>query len=420
MSFIHNRKGGLMMAIAGLLVSLTTWADPSISVTRVQQRYPWNGLVDIDYTVSDVGDDFYYGVDFYVTGKDVSGKDIDVKAHTFLTPVASSNGSYRVTWDSNADGATFYAKGATVTGKLVFKTIATDGDYMIVDLTDGTNAVRWRVSYMSNVADVNETFNTDEYKTDKMVFVKVPAGGFWMGSSNDPDSEFYDDKANFTSADFKENPRHYVQLTKDYFIALFPLTSAQYKNIMGEMTAYDAQNFAGKPMIPATGFSWNSQMSGDTLQKRLNDKATCAGLPRTGFAVPTEAQWERAARAGSTTRYFFGNDPGTANATLKEYAWVGANTYKDVGQLKPNPWGLYDVYGNGFEFVQDRCGVYAEGTETAPVVNPVQKTSGWGCIVRSAANWSSGSADYRSAKRTVQTMSSSDNSFGIRLAFVCE
>lgn len=415
MSFIHNRKGGLMMAIAGLLVSLTTWADPSISVTRVQQRYPWNGLVDIDYTVTDVGDDFYYAVDFFVTGTTSEGAAIDLQAKTFLAPVASSNGSYRVTWDANADGAKFHAKGATVTGKLEYKPVASDGDYMIVDLTGGFDAPVWRVSYMSDV-DVETTFNNEEYKTTKMVFRKIPAGGFWMGSTDDTESEYYDDWATLNHADTGEAPRHYVSLTKDYYMAIFPVTAAQYKLIMGENAPSDSDD---KPLLPSRGISWNSLTAATgTLFTRLNAKAKCAGVARDGFALPTEAQWERAARAGTTTRFFFGNDVGESNATLKEYAWLSQNSYKEVGGKKPNPWGLYDVYGNGFEVVLDKCGKYAAGTEENPVVNPVQKT-GWACIVRSAASWSN-AKDFRSAKRTAQTNNLVDQSMGVRICFVCK
>ena len=125
-----------------VLLALTATADPSLTLSRVQQRYPWNGLVDIDYTVSGVtGDWVDYVVRFSVTGT-TNGVPFAVAPKHFLTAAAddlpSSNGTFRVTWDSAADGAELLVGAATVTASLVYLPVMDrDADYMVIDISAG-------------------------------------------------------------------------------------------------------------------------------------------------------------------------------------------------------------------------------------------------------------------------------------------
>jgi formylglycine-generating enzyme required for sulfatase activity len=191
----------------------------------------------------------------------------------------------------------------------------------------------------------------------KLEMVLIPAGEFLMGS---PDSDKDADEKKPQHGDrvtkplypckYSEKPQHLVRITKPFYLGKYLVTKEQWEAVTGE-----DPSFAEMVRSPfRTGDKNPVVLKGcDDCQpflKKLNAKfVQCKGR----FTLPTEAQWEYACRAGSTTRYYFGDD----ESLLAEYAWYsghsdGIKTHP-VGEKKPNVWGLYDMLGNVDEVCQD-------------------------------------------------------------------
>ncbi len=172
-------------------------------------------------------------------------------------------------------------------------------------------------------------------------FVLIPAGEFDMGS---PQKE--------AGRDDDEGPVHRVKIANAFNMSKYEITQRQWRDIMGNNPSY----FKGDN-LPVEQVSW---IQVQDFISRLNDKE---GINK--YRLPSEAEWEYAARAGTYTRYYFGDNA----SKLGDYEWFiensGSGCIKthEVGQKKPNPWGLYDMPGNVWEWVQD---VYHDSYNGAP------------------------------------------------------
>ncbi len=215
----------------------------------------------------------------------------------------------------------------------------------------------------------------------KMEFVLIPAGEFVMGSDESPEEVInaFGLPEPFVEYLKNEHPRHRVHITKAFYLGKYEVTHEQWQAIMGANPSYrkGAKN-------PVETVSWNDCQ---TFISKLNEKF---GKPGFKFGLPTEAQWEYACRAGTSSRFSFGSD----KADLEEYAWYGRNSgmkAHPVGQKKPNPWGLYDMHGSVEEWCADwyDAGYYKQ----SPRNDPTGPTGGISRVLRGGSFYS-GTADY--------------------------
>jgi formylglycine-generating enzyme required for sulfatase activity len=187
-----------------------------------------------------------------------------------------------------------------------------------------------------------------------MEFILIPAGEFQMGSEDGGGDE---------------KPVHRVRITRPFYLGKYPVTQAQWEAVMGK--GNNPSCFTEDPNGPVEQVSW--QDAQDFLQ-RLSAKEGGQA-----YRLPTEAEWEYAARAGTTTAYSFGDDP----RLLDKHGWYAENsgeTTHPVGQLKPNAWGLYDMHGNVWEWVQDWYD--SAYYQKSPVDDPQGPEEGTGKVLR--------------------------------------
>ena len=208
--------------------------------------------------------------------------------------------------------------------------IATHQDHVGQTLPDAALArVDWTPKENAQHPASTCTDPDTKTKPECMAFQTIPAGDFTMGSPpNEPNHQ-------------NDELAHPVSLS-GFQMGRYEVTNAQFH-------AYDPSHKEDDDR-PAANVDW--QQAHDFCQHY-------------GYRLPTEAEWEYAARAGSTTRFPFGDDP----SQLKDYAWYSANAGGDthpVGKLKPNAWGLYDMLGNVWEWVEDWYEPYQPQPQTDP------------------------------------------------------
>jgi formylglycine-generating enzyme required for sulfatase activity len=224
----------------------------------------------------------------------------------------------------------------------------------------------------------------------------IPAGKFVMGAAL---TETSVQRTN-------ESPQHEVTITRPFYIGIYKVTQEQFEQIMGT----NPGKFAGKDN-PVDAVSWEDA---DLFCRKASAKV------KRIVRLPTEAQWEYAARAGTATPYYYGAD----ESQVGEYAWYRENAKgrtHPVGQKPPNPWGLYDVHGLLWEYCSD---FYADSYAGSKTNDPDGPPSG---TVHSArgGTWGSRPPFLRSAIRISGPVGSAVTKdimsrFGFRVIVVVE
>ena len=271
------------------------------------------------------------------------------------------NGAHRIKWKAHETIPGLDVKGANLTAALTVWPQTLPPYYMALELTSASNATYYASSNM-----VPGGVLAYRNKTDVLLLRRIDAAGVrWrMGH---PVAEGL--KLSSAASDMQA---HWVTLTNDYYIGVFETTQKQFANVCGTNHTANASGYPDSDIRPMESLGYNELRPVDspapvwpTDGHEIDPSGYLFSFrQRTGVEIdlPTEAQWEFACRAGTTTKTYAGTD-------VASIAWYKDNWQNDpmsvacgnknqthaVGQLKPNAWGLYDMLGNVGEFCLDVC-----------------------------------------------------------------
>ena len=350
---------GRLITVMCVTVLTCVVSGAEIRNVIAKQRYPWNGKVDIAYTVT--GDlaaglpsDMNPVLLVSATNCEV-GTSYAASVTALSGDTGTAEGVHHVVWDLNAQGLEFKSD------DVVFTVAYATPQYCVIDLSRGANASSYPISYLSSIPFGGWS---DEYKTTKLVLLLIEPGSFMMEGWCQ------------------------VTLTKPFYCGVFEVTQRQWELVMGSnpcsTTSYGRGNsypvhYVSYEMIrgSSNGAQWPTSSAVDS-RSFIGKLRAKTGI--NGFDLPTEAQWEYACRAGTTTTYSYGD---TANG---DYMWYYNNSNSRshlVGTMLPNQWGVYDMHGNVWEWCLDWLGDLTSG-----VVDPMGPSSGSRRVAR-GGSWKS-------------------------------
>jgi len=209
--------------------------------------------------------------------------------------------------------------------------------------------------------------------------VFIQPGTFTMGSPTNDVDRFSD-----------EGPQTEVTISRGFWMGKYEVTQREYQALMGS----NPSQFVGDANRPVETVSWYDATN---YCATLTQQERAAGRIATNsvYRLPTQAEWEYACRAGTTTRFSYGDDPGYTSLPI--YGWYADNcggSTHPVGQKLANPWGLYDMHGNVWEWCQDWYGDYLGGM----AVDPQGPASGPTRVIH-GGSWNDSARGCRSADR---------------------
>ena len=295
-----------------------------------------------------------------------------------------ANGPHRIKWKAHETMPNLSLPGVNLTAELTVWTQSLPPDYMALNLTKVSN-----VTYYASAEMVPRGVTNRLNKTDILLLRRIDASGVrWrMGH---PIGEGL--KLSSGATDMQA---HWVTLTNDYYIGVYEMTQKQFANVCGTNHTANAKGYPDSDIRPMESVGYHNLRPVDgsspvwpTNGHEIDPTGYLSAYRQlTGIEIdlPTEAQWEYACRAGTTTKTYVGTD-------VASIAWYNANWANDpmsvacgnknqthaVGQLKPNAWGLYDMLGNVSEFCLDI------------LANPETKTGGVAYGYGPAVDWYKG------------------------------
>ncbi len=272
----------------------------------------------------------------------------------------------------------------------------------IKDLLQKSQTLLDIVSDVLKHSDVDLNISQKDYDKSKR-FIKIPKGSFLMGSN-----EYVD-----------ESPEHLVNIGYDFFISAYQVTVKEYlefalatesnypewltnRSNIKLISSNHYKNTNLNNDAPIVGISWENAKEYCKWRTEKEGKQ---------YRLPSEAEWEYACKAGSRTRYSFGDNENDLN----EYAWYNKNSNKGahaVGLKKPNKWGLYDMHGNIWEWCED---VWNKDYDLAPRDGSANKVGDNNIRVLRGGSWADSSRYVRSSNRNGYDFDGCDNDLGFRI-----
>lgn len=297
---------------------------------------------------------------------------------------------YDVYFDTMNPPTTRVATGQMITSLARPELVINTTYYWKVVANDGHNSSVTSPVWQFTIGDVTTPIAGEERtfplgtSGQSIVMCWIPAGSFQMGSPSSEARRFAD-----------EGPVHTVTFASGFWMGKYEVTQQQWQAVMG---SNPARNFGVGNNYPVYNVSWNAIQ---TFESTLGN----------AFNLPSEAQWEYACRAGTTTRFYWGDDDAIFSA-IRDYAWYDVNSWSTthaVGVLRANNWGLCDMNGNVEEWCEDWYGSYS-----GSVTNPTGPASGSNRVLR-GGSWTDNPAYCRSAHRFSQIPVGGYYDIGFRL-----
>ena len=342
---------------------------PEISVSDVRIFQNANThLVTVSYELGDVP--AIVTVDFLTNGVSIGEENFNNVFGAVNRMVMQTNSVHTIHWQPSKSWSG--NSGAEITAKVTAWDPADPPDYMSVSLGDKSVAP---VSYYVSTNALPGTLADDAYRTSRLLMRRIRAANVkWQMGATEED---FRQAGSTTSPDARETA-HYVTLTYDYFIGVYPVTQEQYRRMTGAAALGGFNtDYEDSALMPRTGVNYNGLRGKNTGTGHDGLTTGCTimklrNMTGIDFDLPSDAEWEYACKAGTTWLLYTGKSYTQAN--VNEIAWNSNNSNgrtHAVGEKVPNAWGLYDMIGNTVEWCRDK---YVENLGTADLVNPVMDT----------------------------------------------